>query len=282
MPGRLDSPATDGPVAERAVSVHARLVGVPDPELLATAEDRVHYAASTMKLPLQIAFERAVDAGSVDPEQPVRVDPTFPSRVEGRSFTMVEDWDQDPETWAALGQHLPARLLARRMIVRSGNLATNLVLDLVAPAAVAEVLAAAGCSPATRLPRGIEDAPAREAGLDNLVTARDLALVVDALAAGRLGPPELVSRVEQVLGDQESRDGIPAALPPDVWVGNKTGFVDGLNHDVALIRPPGGPALALAVLVTAEGTEDDRKELIRAATTTAWSAYQQRMERMQA
>lgn len=263
--------------ADGTVSVHARLIGSAEPELWMEHDTAVHYAASTMKLPVLIAFERAVSAGTIDPDQRVEVDPTFASQVEGETFTMQESWDQDPRTWAVVGTALPARVLAHRMVVTSGNLATNLILGLVGPAAVADVLAAAGCSPATRLPRGIEDAPAREAGLDNLVTARDLALVVDALAAGRLGGPELVERVETTLRGQELRDGIPAGLPFGLEVGNKTGSVDGVNHDVALIRPPEGPALALAVLVTRDGTEAERTELIRSRTAAVWAAYRERV-----
>ena len=58
---------------------------------------------------------------------------------------------------------------------------------------------------------------------------------------------------------QEFRDGIPAGLPSGVSVGNKTGWIDGVNHDVALIRAPGLPPIGLAVLCSAPGTREERE-----------------------
>ncbi len=92
------------------------------------------------------------------------------------------------------------------MVVRSGNLATNLVLEHVGTGEVAAVLADAGCSGRTSLPRGIEDAAARRAGLDNLVTAADLALVMGGVATRGLAAPETCVAVEEVLAAQEHRD----------------------------------------------------------------------------
>lgn len=252
-------------------SVHARVIGADQPVLRVDRDLEQHYAASTMKVPVQIAYERLVAAGRLDPEQEVAVDPTLASQVSGQRFTMQESWDQDPPTWAAVGQTVPLGELVRRMVVSSGNLATNLVLSRVGIDEVAAVLGDAGTSPLTTVRRGIEDAPAREAGLDNLVTARDLAQLLSALVTGRLGP--VTERVEAVLAGQEHRDGIPAGLPDGVRVGNKTGSVDGVNHDVALVRAPGLPALALAVLITDERNEAARQSRIAEITREVWADF---------
>lgn len=252
-------------------SVHARVIGADQPVLRADRDLEQHYAASTMKVPVQIAYERLVAAGRLDPEESVPVDPTIDSQVAGERFTMQESWDQDPPTWAAVGQTVPLGELVRRMVVSSGNLATNLVLSRVGVDRVAAVLSEAGTSPLTRVRRGIEDAPARGAGLDNLVTARDLAQLLSALVTGRLGP--ITERVESVLAGQEHRDGIPAGLPDGVGVGNKTGSVEGVNHDVALIRAPGLPPLALAVLITDERTETERQARIAEITREVWADF---------
>ena len=107
--------------------------------------------------------------------------------------------------------------------------------------------------------RGIEDYAARDVGLDNLITADDLARLLVALAEGRLAGPAATAACEETLLAQEYRDGIPAGLPPGVVVGNKTGWVDGVNHDVALVRSPGLPAVGLAVLVSVPGTPEERE-----------------------
>jgi beta-lactamase class A len=169
-----------------------------------------------------------------------------------------------------LGTEVALDALVHRMITVSGNLATNLVLDEVGTDEVAAVLAAAGCSGRTAVVRGIEDYAAREVGLDNLVTADDLALLLVALAEGRLAGPGATAACEETLLAQEYRDGIPAGLPADVVVGNKTGWVDGVNHDVALVRATGLPAVGLAVLVSAPGSPEEREAGIARIAAAAW------------
>ena len=69
-----------------------------------------HYAASTMKLPLVIAAFRRVVRGELDLDTPVRVSGTFASVHDGSPFDLDESDDQDPPTWAAVGD---TRTLAR-------------------------------------------------------------------------------------------------------------------------------------------------------------------------
>ncbi len=225
--------------------------------------DVPHYAASTMKLPLLVAALRRHESGELDLDHPVPVHNRFASAADGSAFSLDRADDQDDETWAALGEQRTLRTLAEHMTVKSGNLATNLVLEHVGAGAVAEVLSDAGASPTTVLTRGIEDAVAREAGLDNLVTAEDLGRVLC-----RVRPS-----VEEVLARQEHRDGIPAGLPEGTYVANKTGWVDGVTHDVALVRPDGRPAYVLVVLTTVDVSEDDAHRCIAGISRAVWDCW---------
>jgi beta-lactamase class A len=229
----------------------------------------VHYAASTMKLPVVLAAHRRADRGELDLDRPVPVHPDFASALAGETFVMSQDDDQDDETWEAVGTDVPLRELARRAIVRSGNLAANLVLEHAGTDEVAAVLAAAGCSPATVLPRGIEDAPARGAGLDNLVTAEDLGRVVAGLATRRLADESSCQEVEAVLAAQEHNEQIPAGLPAGTYVAHKTGWVDGVAHDVGLVRPTGEP-FVLSVCTSVDAPEDVLYALNAGITAAVW------------
>jgi len=215
-----------------------------------------HYAASLMKVPVAIAAYRLLDRGELDLDEQVAVHDEFESVVGGVRFTMDDADDQDPETWGAVGGTLPLRDLVRRSLTHSGNLAANLVLERVGLEEVAAVLADAHCSPMTEVTRGIEDAPAREAGRQNLVTAHDMGRLLAALAAGRLASAESTAALEGILRDQVYRDAIPAALPADVVVGNKTGWVDGVRHDIAIARPEGREPVVIAILTTGLDDED--------------------------
>jgi len=229
--------------------------GVP---LHAQNVNQQHYAASLMKLPVAIAAYRLLDRGELDLEEEIAVHDEFESAVLGARFTMDQTQDQDPDTWAALGARLPLGDLVRRSLTHSGNLAANLVLERVGLGEVAGVLDAVGCSPMTEVTRGIEDTPAREAGRDNLVTAHDMGRLLAGLASGRLASSESSAAIEEILRDQRYRDAIPAALPEDVPVGNKTGWVDDVRHDVAIARPEGRDPVVIAILTT--GLDEEESE----------------------
>jgi beta-lactamase class A len=224
-----------------------------------------------MKLPVLVAAHRLVERGRLDLARAVTVHEDFASQVPGQLFSLDPLEDSDPETWDAVGAQVPLGDLVRRMITVSGNLATDLVLDEVGLEEVAAVLADAGCSSQTTIVRGIEDYPARDAGIDNLITADDMARLMVALAEGRLAGPDATAACEATLRAQEYRSGIPAGLPRELEVGNKTGWVTEVNHDVALVRAPGLPPVGLAVLVSVPGTEQDREAGITRIAAAAWA-----------
>lgn len=259
-----------------SLAVHARDADTGR-TLLAVRADEPSYAASLMKLPVLIAVARALAASALSLAEELPVHEGFASAVPGRAFTMDQTYDQDPDTWAARGTTATVADLALRMTAWSSNIATNLLLERVGLDAAQQVLADAGCSPETAVRRGIEDAPARDAGLDNRCTAADLTTLLTALHRGTvIGEPQR-SWVLDLLARQVYRDGIPAGVPSTARVANKTGSVDGLNHDVALIGvepAPGGPrTLALAVLCTAGGTEEEREAALADVTRLVWSEW---------
>ena len=253
------------------VSVVARMAGEEVPRV-GVEPDARHYSASTMKLPILVAAHRRAERSELDLDRPVTVHDDVDSVLPGVRFRVDPLEDSDPETWGALGREVPLRSLVERMVTVSGNLATNLVLESVGLAEVAAVLADAGCSDRTQVVRGIEDYAARDAGIDNVVTADDLARLMVALAEGRLAGAESTAACERTLLAQTYRDGIPAGLPADLVVGNKTGWIDGVNHDVALVRAPGLPPVGVAVLVTAPGTPAEREAGIARIARGAWAA----------
>lgn len=152
--------------------------------------DAAHYAASTMKVAVLAALHRAAEAGTLDLDAPVPVVNEFDSAQPGAPrFANARPYDNDDAVWDRIDGTASLRWLADRMIVRSSNLATNLVLGHVGLPAVAEVWALAGARNSST-GRGIEDFAAREAGITNTVTAADLAALLGALAAGANTPAD--------------------------------------------------------------------------------------------
>ncbi|WP_020501366.1 serine hydrolase [Sciscionella marina] len=212
-----------------------------------------YYAASLMKLPLLAAAYRA---GALDLAERVPVHAEFASAHSGR-FSLDHADDNDEQPWELLGRTATLGWLCERMIVASSNLATNLVLERTGIPAVATE-----CPPGMRVLRGIGDATASAAGISNTVTAASVAALLARFAADE----ELLA----VLDAAQYRDCIPAALPPGTKVGNKSGWVDRLLHDAAIIRPADAPAYVL-VVCTSGLDEGTALELIHEVTATTWS-----------
>jgi beta-lactamase class A len=205
------------------------------------------HAASTMKVPVLIELARRVDAGRDGWDWPVLVKNEFHSIVDGSPYRLDPADDSDSTLYTLEGQRVPARELARLMIVRSSNLATNL---LVAQLGASEIQAAARALGADSIVvlRGVEDQKAFDRGLSNTTTARDLAVLLAAIARGRAASDSSSALMLAILSQQQFRQGIPAGVPPGTRVASKTGNITGINHDAAVIFPPGRPPYVLVIL----------------------------------
>jgi beta-lactamase class A len=225
--------------------------------LLVDAHERMH-AASTMKVPVMLELFRRADAGELALDGPVQVRNTFRSIADGSTYTLSAADDSDTEIYGRLGQTLTVRELVERMITRSSNLATNLLIDLAEPARIAATLASLGASETVVL-RGVEDGPAFRAGMNNTTTAYGLMKTLEGIAAGRAASPRATEEMLAILGRQEFREMIPSGLPAGVRVANKTGWITGINHDAAIVLPEGRRPYVLVVLT--RGFQD--RELAR-------------------
>lgn len=225
--------------------------------------DTVVHAASTMKVPVLLALHRRAHLGALDLDAPVVVRNEFASIVDGSPYALDAADDADPELYEHVGEVLPARELARRMIVRSSNLATNLLVDELGAAEIQRTIRALGARHMQVL-RGVEDGKAYRAGLSNTATAGDLAALLVAIADGEAVSPAHSAEMLAVLEGQEFDDLIPAGLPRGTRVAHKTGWITAIRHDAALVFPADARPYVLVVLT--RGFEDPE---VAAATIRA-------------
>ncbi|WP_028185450.1 serine hydrolase [Salinispora pacifica] len=227
--------------------------------------DTTHYAASTMKVAVLVALHRALAAGHLAPDTAVPVRNEFDSAQPGAArFACTRPARNDDDVWERIGGTAPLRWLAERMIVRSSNLATNLLLNQVGLPAVADVWARAGARHSVT-GRGIEDFAARAVGITNLVTAADLAALLRSLALGatRPGPlatPESCAAMLDILVAQEHREDLAAGLPTGTRIAHKNGWVRGVRHSVGVVYPDDAPPYVLAVCRTSDRPDHSRDE----------------------
>jgi beta-lactamase class A len=108
---------------------------------VAVHPDLRFHAASTMKIPVLLELGRRVDARELRWTDSIPVHNRFASIVDGSAFSLDRNADGDTTVYAAIGGQLPLRRLATRMIVRSSNLATNLLIErLGAPAVTGKIV----------------------------------------------------------------------------------------------------------------------------------------------
>jgi beta-lactamase class A len=123
--------------------------------------------------------------------------------------------------------------------------------------------------------RGVEDDKAFKAGLNNLVTAKDLALALRALLPGAPDPLfSAASRAKmiEILEAQEFNEKIPAGLPKGTPVAHKTGDITGIHHDAAIVFPPGKAPYILVVLTGGFQDEKAADRFIAEISQIVWDA----------
>lgn len=233
------------------VSIYYRPLAGGD-SLLVNADVRMH-AASTMKVPVMIQLYRDAAEGRLALDGRVRVDTRFMSIVDGTPYDIDPESDSDQALYQQVGDSVSRRELIDRMITLSSNLATNLLIADVGADRVTALCRALGADSIEVL-RGVEDLKAFEAGLSNTTTARDLGVIMGALAAGRAADAGGTAEMLDILKRQHFNEGIPAGLPAGTPVAHKTGWITGIDHDAAVVYPPDAEPFVLVVMV--RGLED--------------------------
>ncbi len=225
------------------------------------------HAASTMKTPVMLQVLRRVDEGSLKLTDELPVKNEFRSAVDGSAFSIGLDPETDGPTMAFLGKSAPLGFLVREMIVRSSNLATNVVLSHVGPEAVQTFTDALG-APSVKVRRCVEDSKAYEKGLNNETDAAGMAVIMEAAVRTPRLSASSRAKAWEILTGQTFNDQIPAGLHPQsgAVVGHKTGDISSVQHDAAVVRLPDGREYVLVILANDFGANDDGRKRVKEAS----------------
>jgi beta-lactamase class A len=130
----------------------------------------------------------------------------------------------------------------------SSNLATDILVERIGATRANATAHALGADSIVVL-RGVEDGKAYRAGMNNTVTARDLGVLLAAIAQRRAASPASCDSMLAVLSRQHFKEGIPAGVPPGVTVYHKTGWIGQVvYHDAAIVERPDHHRYVLVVL----------------------------------
>ena len=227
-------------------------------ELLVNPDESFH-AASTMKVPVMMEVFRQARDGRLSLDASLDVHNRFKSIADGSLFSVSPEDDSEKTLYRKTGQAVPVRELVELMINASSNLATNVLIERVTPQRVMVFMRKSGARNIKVL-RGVEDTKAYERRLNNTTTARDLSILLRLIAEGRAVSKDASREMAEIMSRQRFNEGIPAGLPSSARVAHKTGSITKINHDAAIVYPPGATSRAPYVLVVlTRGLADEKR-----------------------
>lgn len=196
--------------------------------------DEPFHAASTMKVPMLIELFRQVKEGKLKLSDTLVVRNEFRSIVDGSLYKLDPADDSETDLYKAEGKTRSLSQLAELMITVSSNLATNLLIEKLGVENIRATVHSLGADGMNVL-RGVEDGKAFEKGMNNTTTARGLAILLNAIAEGKVVDAESSKQMVAILKRQKFNEAIPAGLPKGIAVAHKTGDITKIHHDAAIV-----------------------------------------------
>ena len=231
--------------------------------------DTPYHPASTVKVCVMMeAFHQAAE-GEFSLDDPMVIKNRFHSIADGTIFSLRPEDDGETDLYNHIRKRLPMRDLIVRMIIRSSNLATNLIIEKVGGRRVTQFMYELGV-PDLLVLRGPEDNRAFAKGLNNSATARGLMQILVQLAQGRVVNPSAAEEMIAILKQQRFNEGIPARLPLGVDVAHKTGWNEKMYHDAAIVYPPGRDPYVLVILTQGLNEMDEAPALVAELSYTVY------------
>jgi beta-lactamase class A len=221
-----------------SVSVYARRMG-PGEAISYDADERFP-SASTIKLVVLASLYQAAE------REPGLLD---------RSLTLhLDDFVGGSEVLDAYnpGDRVRISTLARAMIEQSDNTASNVLISYLGFERINATAKNAGMRN-TQLKHHFMDYTA-VVHIANLTTAHDMATLLYQIERGArealttVASPQSCRAMIDILLRQEDHDKIARGLPRGVPLANKSGEIDGVRNDVAIVDPYGASPYVLAVL----------------------------------
>ena len=222
-------------------------------EYFLNADEPLH-PASTIKVHVMMEVFHQGEQGLLALEDQLPITNSFTSIADGGKFSLQMDDDAEQTLYPRIGETESIAELTRLMIVRSSNLATNILLEKVGAKNVDDFIRSLGIEGVT-VKRGVEDKVAFRAGVNNSATARGLTETMNLIARKKVVSEEASEEMIQILLGQEFNESIPAHLPNIVKVAHKTGWTNEYYHDTGIIFPQGRKPYVLTIMT--QGFEED-------------------------
>ena len=252
-----------------AVSVHDLETGN---EIHINADQAFH-PASTFKVHVMMEVLRQAQAGNFSLDDELLIINSFTSIADGSKYSLDVKDDSETTLYSRLGENESIVELTRLMIVRSSNLATNILIEKVGTQGVNAFIRKLGIEGVSVL-RGVEDNAAFRLGMNNSATARGLTQTMKLIAEGKVVSKPISQKMIEIMLQQEFNESIPALLPKSVKVAHKTGWTGDVYHDTGIVFTEGRKPYVLSIM-TRGFAEDNEKAAHECMAVISKMIYEQ-------
>ncbi len=220
--------------------------------------DEPYHPASTFKVHVMMEVFRQANLGWLSLEKRLPVINSFTSIADGSKYSLNVKDDSEQTLYARIGESETIQELMRLMIVRSSNLATNILIEKVSAKMVNDFIHVLGIEGVT-VQRGVEDNVAFRLGMNNSATARGLTQTMTLIADRKVVSKSASDEMIKIMLGQEFNESIPALIPNSAKVAHKTGWNNDFYHDTGIVFPENRQPYAISIMTRgfAEDKEDE-------------------------
>jgi beta-lactamase class A len=222
------------------IGIYCRTL-TPAPPLVAVRADEKFAAASIIKLPVMLTVYRAFERKTASPDEYITL---LPGDITEGAPILGD---------AHSGQRWPIGVLVNAMIRYSDNIASNALISHFGFTEINATIRNAGMTHTLLARHFAGEVPPGRRNL-NVTTPHDIGLLLYEIERGAhegiptvASPASCRAMIQTMLG-QEYREMIPAGIKRHVAIANKTGELDNVRSDAAIVDPLSEAPYILVIL----------------------------------
>ena len=213
-------------------------------------------AASTIKLPILIAFFQDVDQGKIQLDQPI---------VMRKDLVATESGEMQ---YQPVGSKFSAIKTVTDMITVSDNTATNMLIDLLGGYDALNQRFKSWGLTGTMVRNPLPDVQGT-----NTTTAKDMGMMLSLLSRGKLMSSNSRARAFDLISRVDKNSLLPQGLGEEATISHKTGTIGTMLGDVGLVDTVTGRRYVAAVLVKRPRDDDRANSLIQQISKLSYQAF---------
>lgn len=214
-------------------------------------------AASTIKIPILVAFFQAVDDGSL------RLDETL--TLKSNQIVPEAGFMQ----YDAPGTQYTALEVATAAIVSSDNTATNMLIDRLGGVETLNQKFRSWGLTQTTLNNPLPDLVGT-----NTTSPSDLAKLISSIERGGMISIASRDRILEIMKETENDSLLPQGLGEGATIAHKTGTINSILADAGLVDLPNGKRYVAVVMVERQDGDDRAGDMIRQISSATYQHFE--------